>query len=104
MATGSEDNTIRIWDIITGKELITLSGAHDKYISGVAFSPDGKQIVSSDGSGGIKVWNVSDVNEAITSMRHGNDWIRSVSFSPDETRIISAGDDNIRVWNLVAFW
>jgi len=98
---GGDYGTIKVWDIITGKELITLSGVHDKYISGVAFSPDGKQIVSSDGSGGIKVWNVSDVNEAIISMRHGNDWIRSVSFSPDGKQLVSAcyGDKEIKVWD-----
>ena len=46
IAWGSEDTTIKIWDQITDKELMTLRG-HVEAILYVVFSPDGKQIALS---------------------------------------------------------
>jgi WD40 repeat protein len=41
LASGSKDNTVRLWDARTGRELTTFRG-HDDYVNSVAFSPDGK--------------------------------------------------------------
>ena len=40
LASGSDDNTMKIWDSATGKELFSLKG-HDGFVQSVAFSPDG---------------------------------------------------------------
>ena len=42
---GSQDTTIKLWDIRTGKEILTLHG-HTSLIDSVALSPDGKAIAS----------------------------------------------------------
>ena len=48
LATASDDNTARLWDAATGKELQRLS--HDGHCYAVTFSPDGKQLATaSDG-------------------------------------------------------
>ena len=101
LVTGGDDKTIKIWDIATGKELITLPGAHREYITCVALSPDGKQIVSSDYLGEIKVWDAANLDKAMTLIRHGNDWTGSVSFSPDGKQLVSVGygDKEIKVWD-----
>ena len=44
-ATGSHDNTARLWDTATGKELRTLSG-HTDHVTSVAFSPVGKLVAT----------------------------------------------------------
>ena len=99
--SGGSDRAIKVWDITTGKELTTLSGAHTGRIYHVEFSPDGKHIVSCDISGEIKVWDAADVNEPITSIRHGGGWVPFVSFSPDGNQIVSAMNDDgtIKVWD-----
>jgi WD40 repeat protein/serine/threonine protein kinase len=51
IATGGQDRIVRIWDARTGKQLRELSG-HARTVSGVAFSRDGKRLVSA--SGGIE--------------------------------------------------
>ncbi|MDR3232099.1 MAG: hypothetical protein LBT46_00250, partial [Planctomycetaceae bacterium] len=45
IVTASEDNTARIWDAATGKELQKLEG-HTHYVWSAVFSPDGKRIVT----------------------------------------------------------
>ena len=40
MASGSYDHTVKIWDVKTGNNLMTLTG-HNNYVNSVNFSPDG---------------------------------------------------------------
>src|SRR5205085_264822 len=41
LASGSDDETIKLWELPSGRELLTLAG-HKDYIRSVAFSPNGK--------------------------------------------------------------
>ena len=41
LASASYDNTVKIWDGATGKELFALKG-HAGWVRSVAFSPDGR--------------------------------------------------------------
>ena len=43
LATGGEENTVKIWDVQTGRELHTLRG-HNGDVYAVAFSPDGRPV------------------------------------------------------------
>jgi WD40 repeat protein len=55
LASGSWDNTIRLWDIDSGKCLNTLSG-HSGVIYSTAFSPDGQILVSGSADTSVKIW------------------------------------------------
>ncbi|MEH2232070.1 MAG: hypothetical protein V7K71_21010 [Nostoc sp.] len=54
LASGSEDKTIKLWEIATGKEICTLS-LFDS-VNSVAFTPDGNWLAAGDDSGNIKIW------------------------------------------------
>jgi WD40 repeat protein len=56
MASGSEDNTVKIWSVEYKKELNTLKG-HKRGVNSVSFSSDGKYLVSGSDDGTIKLWN-----------------------------------------------
>jgi WD40 repeat protein len=45
IVTGSVDQTAKVWDSASGKELLTLKG-HGSVVRSVAFSPDGQRIVT----------------------------------------------------------
>jgi WD40 repeat protein len=44
LASGSEDKTIRLWEVASGRKLRTLAG-HTHWVRSVAFSPDGHTLM-----------------------------------------------------------
>ena len=69
LASGSEDKTIKLWDVATGKEQATLKG-HTEWVKSVAFSPDGKTLASGSGDSTIKLWDVATGKEQATLKGH----------------------------------
>jgi len=57
LASGSDDRTVRLWDLHTGKELTTLKG-HADHVNGVAFGPDGKTLASASDDKTVRVWDL----------------------------------------------
>ena len=81
----------------------TLKG-HVSGVWSVAFSPDGKRIVSGSGDKTIKVWDAMSGQEMLTLNGHtGN--VMSVAFSQDGKRIVSGSyDDTLKVWDATRGW
>ena len=99
IASGSNNNSIKLWNVADGKLLRTLLG-HQDGVNSVSFSPDGKTIASASRDNSIKLWNVADGKLLRTLLGH-QDGVNSVSFSPDGKTIASAGGDKtIKLWNV----
>jgi WD40 repeat protein len=74
-ATGKEegqDNTIKLWDLATGKASASLAG-HLKGIYSLTFAPDGKTLVAADFNGSMKLWDVGSgkVRAALEKIKIG---------------------------------
>jgi hypothetical protein len=96
IVSGSEDNTLKVWDAQTGQELLTLKG-HSFAVSSVSFSPDGKRIVSGSSDKTVRVWDLETGQETLKEHSFA---VSSVSFSPDGKRIVSGSEDNtLKVWD-----
>lgn len=80
IATSSYDRTARVWDAISGKELVTLTG-HEGVVEAVAFSPDGKLLATGSYDATVKLWDWAAAREVATFRGHTN-MIRSLAFSP----------------------
>lgn len=99
LASGSDDKTIKLWNLKTKKEIRTLKG-NKQWIWTVAFSPDGKTLASGSADKNIKLWNLSTGQE-ILSLKGHKDGIANVAFSPDGKILASSSLDNtIKLWNL----
>src|SRR5271156_4426706 len=57
VASGSLDQTIKLWDVKTGKEQATFKG-HKFFVWSVAYSPDSKTVASASWDRTIKLWDV----------------------------------------------
>jgi WD40 repeat protein len=57
LASGSLDYNIKIWNIESRKDIITLSG-HSNWVISIEFSPDGKYLASCSSDKLVKLWNI----------------------------------------------
>ena len=91
------------WDTATGNELhMTLMG-HQYSVNCLAFSPDGKQLVSGSADQTLKVWDLHTGMCLGTLTGHSAE-VLAVAFSPVGDQITSSAQDNtIRVWNSTSF-
>lgn len=100
-ASGSDDRTVRIWEIPSGRQLASLEGSSEEVLS-VAFSRDGKWLLSAGTDRLIRLWDLQTGQEVRTFKGH-TDVVRTVVFHPDGKRAVSGGDDrSLRIWDIAS--
>jgi WD40 repeat protein len=82
LATGSGDDTIKLWNVETGQEIRTLTG-HNSGVLSVSFSPDGKTLATGSGDGTIKLWNGEYGWGLDALMGRSCDWVRVYLHNPN---------------------
>ncbi len=99
LASGSDDGTIKLWDMASGKEVSTLTG-HSEGVTRVAYSPDGKTLASASVDTTIKLWDIASGKEITTLTGHSNE-VTSVAYSPDGKMLASgSGDGTFTLWDV----
>lgn len=81
LASGSDDKTIRIWDVKTRQTRYVLEG-HGWNITSVHFSKDDRYLISSCNNGEVKIWDLQNGKETAHIPQIGNN-ARQAMFSPD---------------------
>ncbi|KAF8338053.1 WD40-repeat-containing domain protein [Cantharellus anzutake] len=95
VASGSNDQTGRIWDAVTGEELKVLRG-HTGGLLSVSFSPDGSKVASTSIDKTLRIWDAV-TGEEVKTLRGHSDWVVSVS---DGSRVASASvDKTVQIWD-----
>jgi WD40 repeat protein len=93
-----EDNA-SIWDVETGKRLHTLHG-HAKVVLAVAYSPDGKHVITGGQDGTARIWNVATgAQERVLRLDSASPF-ESVTYSADGAQIMTGHmDGSVAIWN-----
>jgi WD40 repeat protein len=122
LASGAKDNTIKIWDVASGRLLRTLYG-HGSPVNALAVSPDGKILASGSGNtydtryaklffkggqiGGqkedtaIRLWDVLTGRQTRVLQGHGLA-VMALAFGRDGRTLTSASSDLIKVWDVAS--
>jgi WD40 repeat protein len=99
--SASEDHTLKVWDLETGRALRTLEG-HSSSVFGVAVTADGKRAVSASADHTLKVWDLK-TGRALRTLEGHCGGVSGAAVTPDGKQAVSAsGDDTLKVWNLEA--
>ncbi len=101
LASASRDSTIRLWDVVSGRELRTLKG-HTNSVAAVAFSPDGKVLGSASVDRTIRLWDVASGRELRVLSGHAG-IVASIAFSPDGKTLASGSwDKTAKLWDVAS--
>lgn len=98
LASASFDETVRVWDIATGRSRKTLLG-HSARVYSAAFDLTGTRLVTASADRTAIVWDVT-TGEPLHILRGHNDNVRCAAFSPDGRWIASGSwDGTLRLWD-----
>ncbi|KAL5312960.1 hypothetical protein ACEPPN_019386 [Leptodophora sp. 'Broadleaf-Isolate-01'] len=98
VASGSHDNTVRLWDSASGAARSTLEG-HSGGVYAVAFSPDGKLVASGSNDKTVRLWD-SASGAARSTLEGHSGGVYAVAFSPDGKLVASGSNDKtVRLWD-----
>ena len=94
LASGSGDETVKVWDTSNGRELVTLRG-HTAVILAVGWSADGKSLASASNDGTVRIWAPLAGQEVLSLPGHFLAWSR------DGARLATIGDPEgtIRIYD-----
>ncbi|PYP60217.1 MAG: hypothetical protein DMD40_01135 [Gemmatimonadetes bacterium] len=91
---------LELWDVYSG----TVRALTDQAsrLQRLAFSPDGKRIVTGSEDGAARIWDASS-GKQLSHLKGHNDWVFAATFDPsDSSRLATAGRDNKAIiWNAV---
>ena len=97
IASGSADQTVKLWDIRTNK-LLQHYPAHMDAVSNIAFHPSGNYLASSSDDTSLKIWDLREGHLFYTLNGHEGA-TTCVAFSPQGDYFASgATDDQVMVW------
>jgi WD40 repeat protein len=99
---GSNDRLVHVWELGAGSPSAKLEQTienHADWILGIAFTPDGKRLLTCSRDKTAKVWDLAAKESTLTFPDHQNP-VYGLAVKPDGKVAISGGEDNqIRYWN-----
>jgi WD40 repeat protein len=99
--SGSDDGTVRVWDLAARREQAVLTG-HTDWIRAVAVTADGARAVSGSDDGSVRIWDLNARREEAALTGHTGE-VFSVAVTPDGKYAVSGGGDwTVRLWDLAA--
>ena len=101
LATGGDDDTIRIWDVMTRRESHPPLRGHKGDVYALAVSPDGRWIASGGEDSRVKVWDTQNDFRLAHNFKGHTGLISSVTLDPKSLRLYSGSRDHtVKAWDV----
>jgi WD40 repeat protein len=99
LASGSHDQTARLWSVADGSAKATLAG-HTGIVRSVAFSPDGRRLATGGSDHTVRLWD-AETAKAVATFDGHTDTVCAVAFSPDGATLASGSQDRtVKLWDV----
>ncbi|KAG2101352.1 WD40-repeat-containing domain protein [Suillus discolor] len=102
IASGSNDGTVRLWEVETGKVVVKWKG-HTSFVQSVCWSPNCGRVVSGSNDGMAKVWDVKSgkPGEGLNPIKTGHESVYVVRYSPEASMIATGGfnENGFKIWD-----
>ena len=98
LVSGSDDKSIKIWEVQTGREYRTLR--HTSPITALALSPDSRMILAGDEKGGIQLLDLQTGKAAGKFSGQAQNGVRTLEFSQDGKHAVSTHYGKLVYWDV----
>src|SRR5262249_25059012 len=98
LASTSDDKSIRLWNVETGKQQ-KLLGVHDNHVYSAVFTPDGNTVISGDFDGDVRLWDVPS-GKVLDHLDGHAEVVRLANTSEGKTLATASHDRTVKLWDL----
>ena len=99
MLSGSDDETVRLWDLVNGREIRKFEG-HTGKIHSVAFSQKGKTALLGGDDKELSLWDLT-TGRKVCELEGQEGSVASLATSPDgKTALVGSWDKTLRLWDV----
>jgi len=96
-ATADFTQDVKLWDLNTQKELVTMGGERLAHMA-IALSPDGQRLAAGGGSEVVRLWDPATRQQvALLKLRKGNSFW-TMAFSADGNQLVVANEQALQTW------
>jgi WD40 repeat protein len=97
VVSGSNDKTVRVWNLETGRVLATFHG-HEGYVNALAVLPNGR-VVSGSHDNTVRVWDL-ETSRALATFHGHQGYVSALAVLPNGRVVSGSHDNTVRVWDL----
>ncbi|MDX1616298.1 MAG: protein kinase [Candidatus Promineifilaceae bacterium] len=105
ISDGTQRTIVQIWDADTGQDLFSFDAGHGQRLWGLAFSTDGRFLVTSGTDNAAKIWALdfeAGRAELAAELTSHTNTVVEVTFSPDGRLLATGTGDDVRLWDVAS--
>ncbi|OAX39898.1 WD40 repeat-like protein, partial [Rhizopogon vinicolor AM-OR11-026] len=101
VASGSNNGTVRLWDVETKKVVARWTGDDGSDVISLCWSTDGEHVLTGYSEGMIRVWNIRSGNTILGPIKTGHKQLSVATYFDDKTNIATGGEaeNAIKIWD-----
>jgi RNA polymerase sigma factor (sigma-70 family) len=98
VASGSADGSVKLWDVSTAQEVLTLPGGLPRAVTSLAFAPGGHLLALGRDDGAVEVWDLV-LRKRKANFKGSSALVGSLAFSTDGSVVVSGRQDGTVEWD-----